>query len=283
MIFDREAIFQLVSNKDWNKVIDTFKDNEMYSYIMSDPILKQFIEKSFIDELLTNSTLNDDPAYKYYLQDFYVLHHQAKFDFKLNKNDYKKLIVKIVNEEKDLNQAYNYASKFPDVPVCKKVIEQYNSEFPKVVPHSQSKKIYITENTNIKNKDSTISLFKSKQEYQFYKAVREIFPMYLVLPNVALKAILDFNSIKNELTSDEKKYFFVALVDCVVIDIENNYKPIKFFELDSSYHDNEKQSNKDKQKDNIFAMAGQKLIRIRRLTIKHGEEDFIKLIREIIK
>jgi len=282
MIIDTETIFQLVNNKDWAKVIEIFKDNEAFSFIISDPILKQFVEKDFIGELLTNSTITNDPAYKYSLQYFDMLHTQTKFIFSLNKNDYKRLIVKIVNEENDLTKSYNYASKFPEDPVCKIVIEQYNAELPKVVSHSQRSEIYVTENKNIQITDSTISLFKSKQEYHFYKAVREIFQMYLVLPNVALNAILDFNSIKNKLSIDERKYFFSALVDCVVIDTENEYKPINFFELDSSYHDNEKQLNKDKLKDNILAKAGQRLIRIRRLTIKQDEKDFIKLIREVI-
>jgi hypothetical protein len=69
----------------------------------------------------------------------------------------------------------------------------------------------------------------------------------------------------------------------VIIDTEENYKPIKFFELDSFTHDNEKQIAKDKMKDNILAISGQKLFRIRRTTKKQNEEDFSKLIREIIK
>jgi hypothetical protein len=36
-------------------------------------------------------------------------------------------------------------------------------------------------------------------------------------------------------------------------------------------------------KDNILAISGQKLFRIRRTTKKQNEEDFSKLIREIIK
>ena len=95
--------------------------------------------------------------------------------------------------------------------------------------------------------------------------------------------MISFDLIKDKLSIEERKYFFGALLDCVVIDPENDYKPIKFFELDSPYHDTEEQIKKDKLKENILAIAGQNLIRIRRTTYKENEKDFIKLIREVIK
>jgi hypothetical protein len=104
-----------------------------------------------------------------------------------------------------------------------------------------------------------------------------------VIPNVALNAVISFDLIKKELSQNERKYFFGALLDCVVIDTENNYMPIKFIELDSPDHDKESQISKDKMKDHILAVAGQKLIRIRRKTHKDDEKDFAKLIRETIK
>ena len=55
--------------------------------------------------------------------------------------------------------------------------------------------------------------------------------MFLVIPNVSLNAVLDFDQIKNSLSAEERKYFFSALLDCVVIDTEDNYKPIRFIEI----------------------------------------------------
>lgn len=283
MAIDRETIFQLVNNKDWPTLIEVFKDNDNCNFIENEPILKPVIEEYFIDELLTNSSMNDDAAYKYYLQVFFMLHSHKNYSFKLSNDNYKKLIIKIVGIEKDLKQANDYALEFPDEPICRQAIEFYRESIPKVVRHSQERELYVTENKNVHEIDATIGLFKSNQEYQFYKAIREVFPMFLVIPNVALNAVINFNLIKNELTPEEKKYFFYALLDCVVIDTENNYKPIKFIELDSPGHDKEKQKQNDKLKDNILAMAGQKLLRVRRTTFKEDEKDFIRLIREIIK
>jgi len=281
--FDRESVFQLVGKKDWRSLIEMFKDNNKYKIIVNDEILKPFIDQYFIDELLSKGAMNDDPAYKYYLQNFYMLHENKNFNFRLSESNYRKLIVKIVEIEEELTSALKFALIFPDEEICKKVIEQYEDETPKVVPHSQDRELYVTENKNIQNIDASICMFKSKQEYQFYKAAREVFISFLVIPNVALTAVLDFDLIKNKLSSEERKYFFTALIDCVVIDTENNYKPIKFIELDSNYHDNDTQIHKDNLKDNILAIAGQKLLRIRRSTFKENERDFIKLIREVIK
>ena len=191
--------------------------------------------------------------------------------------------MKIVEIETTPEFAYYNALKFPTEDICKRVIEEYEESIPKVVGHSQEREIFVTENKNIQNIDASISLFKSMQEYQFYKAVREIYPSYLIIPNVALNAIINFDVIKDILSQEERKYFFVALLDCVVVDTENDYKPIKFIELDSTYHDTDIQIRKDKLKDNILAAAGQKLYRIRRTTYKEDEKDFIKLIREAIR
>jgi len=283
IIFDRENILQLVSKQAWRQLIDEFRDNNNYKAICSDDFLKSIIDKYFIDELLTNSTLNNDPEYKYYLETFCQLHDGSSYDFLLKECDYKKLIVKIVEVEQILNYAYNYAIKFPEEPICKKVIEEYREKLPKYVSHSQEREIIVTENRNIRDFDARIGLFKSQQEYHFYRATIEVFPNFLVIPNVALSAVIDYNQIKDNLTKEEGSYFFKALIDCAVVDTENNFRAIKFIELDSIYHDTEEQKQKDKMKDNILSVAGQKLLRIRRTSNKDGQTKFAKLIRETLK
>jgi len=283
IVTDREPIFQLVIKKEWQKLIDILKINENYSFISNDAVLKPLIDQHFINELLSTSSMNRDPAYKYYLQNFYILHKADKYQFQLNETNFRKLIVKIVEVEKELARAYDYALLFPDEEICKRTIDKFNERQPKYVKYSQEFEMSVTENKNVSEVDSSIGLFKSIQEYQFYKAVREVFPMFLVFPNVALSVVIDFGKIQDKLMSEEKSYFFKALVDCVVIDTENNYKPIKFVELDSPHHDTEARRQKDAMKDKILAVAGQKLIRVRRLTYKENEQDFIRLIRETLR
>lgn len=57
--------------------------------------------------------MNNDPAYKYYLQNFFMLHKGDKFLFKLSDANFRKLIVKIVEVEQELARAYDYAQLFP--------------------------------------------------------------------------------------------------------------------------------------------------------------------------
>jgi len=281
--FDREKILQLVNKQAWKDLVNEFKDNDNYQAICSDSILKPIIDKYFIDELLTTSTLKKDPAYKYYLENFCQLHNSSKYIFKLKDDDYKKLIIKIVEVEQSLDLANKYAQFFPDDPICKKVIEDYQEQLPKFVSHSQTGEIIVTENKNIREGDARISLFKSQQEYSFYRSTIEVFPNFLVIPNVALSAVIDFNQVKEHLSSKERNYFFMALIDCAVIDTEDNFKPIRFIELDSIYHDTETQIKKDEMKDKILSIAGQKLLRIRRAANTDSQTNFAKLIRETIK
>ena len=113
-------------------------------------------------------------------------------------------------------------------------------------------------------------------------AVRDVFPMFMAYPNVALSTLIDFDKIQSVLSSDERNYFFTAVVDCVVFDQHKEYTPIYFFELDSSTHDNESQRKRDKMKDNILAAAGQRLYRIRKLSNAQGQKEFVKLVSEVV-
>ncbi|WP_162549893.1 DUF2726 domain-containing protein [Hymenobacter nivis] len=280
---DREPVFQLVSKKAWPSLIDVFKNNDNYNFIANDPILRPLIDQHFIDELLSNSSMTNDPDYKYYLQQFLILHQGRNYLFKLSSQNFTKLIIKIIGIEQELARAYEYALLSPDELICQQIIEKFNNQKPKQIIHSQEEVLKVTENKNISTADSSISIFKSTQEYHFYKAVREVFQTFLVFPNVALSSIIDFNKIQDKLTNEEKNYFFKSLIDCVIIDTEDNYKPKRFIELDSKYHDTEAQKHKDAMKDRILAVAGQKLFRVRRTTYKENERDFTILIREILR
>ena len=184
--------------------------------------------------------------------------------------------------DKSLEQAYSRAKLFPDDELCRSVIKQYEDSLPKRVAHSQPGTISVTENKNIADIDGRCTLFKSKQEKEFFEAVKDAFPMYLVYPNVALSSIVDFGLVKDRLSPAERAYFFQATVDCVVFDYHRElYQPKYFYELDSLYHDNPDRKLKDTYKDNILAAAGQKLYRIRRVDSNQGRGDFTKLIRDI--
>lgn len=283
---NREEIFKLIQSKSWIPLIDLFKENDIYKEILSDNITKNIIEQNFVNELISGNSFLTDSAYPYYLGQFFILHKAEKFTFKLNPNDYEKLIQKLVEiryKSNNLNEAYKYALEYPENEYCQQIILEYNKEQAKFINHSQNEKITVKKNDVISDSDSTISLFKSNQEYLFYRAVREVFQTYMVFPNVALSALIDWNLIKDKLTKRENDYFFKCLIDCVVIDQENQYKPIKFIELDSIYHDTEKQIENDKTKDKIIGLSGHKLFRIRTKNEAITEKEFKTIIRETIE
>jgi hypothetical protein len=280
---EREDIFKFVNEKQWLKLIGIFSDNIAYKVVLAEPMLQPLIDKYFIDELVGGLAMQTDVSYKYYLQNIHQIHVSKKHSFKLSSENYRKLVVKIVQVESNVDHAYNYAKEFPEDPVCQEIIAKFNERKPVVVAHSQDHNLYVTENKNLGNVDYTTSLFKSNQEYHFFKAVREVFPTFFVLPNVAFGAVIDIQALKPQLSKEELNHFYSGLIDCVVVDTENNYRPVSFFELDSPYHDNALQKAKDLLKDSILAKAGQKLLRIRRTEIQSSEQDFVRYIRESLK
>ena len=65
------------------------------------------------------------------------------------------------------------------------------------------------------------------QEVDFFMGVRDVYQMFVVYPNVALSCVIDFKKIQKSLSEEEKTFFFRGIIDCVVFDQHNNYKPIK--------------------------------------------------------
>jgi hypothetical protein len=282
--YDREKIFQLLSRQEWTSLIEIFKDNAMYEEIQKDEIAKNVLETAFIRELTHGVSFEKDPDHLFYLEQFQMLHAIHTFKFKLAKKDNDVLVEKIIGLYKDtkFDSALGYAKRYPHLAASVEILTEFERTQPKEVKHSQDKMIKVTENTEIDPVDGTTSLFKSNQEYHFYRALRDVYHSYLVFPNVAVSSILNYELIKDQLSSNEKTYFFKALIDCVVIDPENDFKPYKMLEIDSVYHDSTEQKAKDLMKDKIMAKAGQKLIRIR-VTGNPQEQDFRKLILEVTR
>lgn len=86
------------------------------------------------------------------------------------------------------------------------------------------------------------------------------------------------------MSSEERSYFFRAVIDTVVFDSANGYEPKFFIELDSQYHDTEMATSNDHMKDNIFKAANVKLIRIRAYDQNEVTVDkFKNLVIEIMR
>ncbi|MEW6495739.1 MAG: hypothetical protein AB1589_24950 [Cyanobacteriota bacterium] len=277
---DYEQIYQLTFRKQWAELLELVYQ---YSKVASSNELVMSAVKTFeneffgeLDKGVTNANI------EVLLEKLFVLDKGRIY--KLSEERSIRVVVELANIYRKkglLKKAYDYAKFYPEDERCAEIIKLHQESLPKVIEHSQSTQIKVTENRNISNINHTTSLFKSHQELEFFMAVREIFQMFVVYPNVALTCLINFNKIENRLSPEERSFFFRGIVDCVVFDQHNRYKPIKFFELDSPYHDLPDQKLRDSYKDNILALAGQRLYRIRKTSDNQGRAEFMKLIREI--
>ena len=278
---DYEHIYQLIFRKEWVELLDIIVHK--YSKITSSDEQVMRAVKIFEDEFfieLDKGNENDNIAPL--LNNLLLLHIGRTY--KLPEERFVRVVVeltRIYSEKGRKEEAYRYAELCPKNEACANFMKNYKNTLPKVIEHSQSDQIRVTENRKIVNENYTTSLFKSRQEEEFFMGVREAFPMYTVYPNVALSCVINFDKIKIHLSQEERAFFFKGIIDCVVFDHHKNYKPTRFYELDSFYHDSPEQKQKDSYKDNILSLAGQRLNRIRQTLGNQGRNEFMMLVREM--
>jgi hypothetical protein len=280
---EQEKILQLMKNCNWETLLDYELENR--KQIINNPIIKTAFDNYFITTLLDDLKKRNDKIYSYIiLKRVYnrFLHHRYK-TYKIAEKDFEKLVVyylEILKSQDKIKIAKQIAKNWVNLQECQDFLKTQ----PKEMQHSNSENIKVTENVNISKEKHIISLFKSKQEFEFFYAIREFYPNYLTYPNVAISCIIDYDKIKDKLENNEKDYFFKAIIDIVVfIQSEYNFEPKFYFELDSHYHDSKEQQAKNKIKDKFFSLAGQQLIRIRAKNNKSlNRQDFKKLIQEIL-
>jgi hypothetical protein len=284
-IIETETLFRLLFSKHWDSLIKILMDNFQVEELHSEPLFRQFID-ALISELVKEENFSDTVGHSYVIDEFIILHNTEKYGFRFDDESYRKLLVSLASRVDYLYLAQELYLKFPKDPIS----EELYARFQKGKEELQKSKavattyddITITEIPGCGAKDLTISLFKSRLEYRFYRAVRDYYPTYLVYPNVAINSVIAFDLIEAELTQEECAYFFRGLIDCVIIDHEDNYKPIAFFELDSIYHDSDSQQIKDSRKDTIISKAGKKLFRIRPNSSNSTEKQLKKAIEQCL-
>lgn len=120
-------------------------------------------------------------------------------------------------------------------------------------------------------------VFNSAKEYQVYKSLLQVFPNMLVFPNISLQSVMPYEAMKAVLTRDEFDYYLMASADYGIVST-GTYLPILCIELDSPWHDTERQQTRDMRKDRIFAASGIPLVRVR----VHGDMSEHALHGEIV-
>lgn len=275
---DHETIYRLTYDRDWTTLLDVL--HRHHATATTDPLWKRAIA-TFLEAFF--ETCSADPqarpaTYPDVLEKLFLLHTGGFY--MLPAHRFEHVVEQLVKLHAHRPQAaVGYARFCPENDHCAAVLEAFGP--PERLSHSQEATVDLHATTPAAGIDATISLFKSQQEIDFYLAVREVYATYFVYPNVALHSLIDYGQVKAGLTSDERSYFFRGLVDCVVFDQHDGYRPMFFFELDSAHHDAEQRRANDRRKERILAAAGQRLYRIRKNTTGVGRTAFIHLLKEI--
>jgi hypothetical protein len=287
---DHEQIYQWAYQEDWRSLLEFVNKNRHVA--VNDEQIKAAIKTAENAFFFKNSEPSKEKKEEL-LERFYLLHEGKTY--RLSDQNYESLIVELVKARKDkgrLEEAYSYAKKSPQNAFCIEVICQYEATLPQKIQHTQEGKIKVTRPDTVSPVSSPSSLFKSQQENDFFMAVRDVFQLYLVYPNVALKTLVDFDKIKDYLNQEEKEFYFKGLVDCVVFENSgtayDGYKPKHVFELDSLIHSDERRKQNDAYKDKILALCGLTAIRIEKTKFEKSaasqrRSEFATLIREILK
>ena len=158
------------------------------------------------------------------------------------------------------NHLLSIASLNPTNPSAKIIIKEFLNDCPEVVANACEEDISIKTNTASIGKPQVTGIYNSPQEEKLDSALMARFKNMRTIPNAPLSNIIDINSIKSRLNKKQQLYFFQTSIDNVVY--EGNI-PKYFFEIDSSFHDNDHVKAKDKDKDFFCEVSDIKLTRIR--------------------
>lgn len=280
-MFDREAVFHMLANKEWDSVAKTMYQNS--NLIGSDPVFAQVIrlfESEFFAE--TDSLLPSEKkkVYEYPGLVIELKKHAFSKSFVEKFIDRKLVLLKEIGSDHLLS----YAAEHQDRPLAAQMLKEIQEKRPEAIADAYRQSVSIKSTATTSGSQKITRLFKSRQEQLFFEAMREAFPTYHPYPNVAVSCVIDYSSIRHMLSAEAHEYFFKAIIDSVVFDSSKGYEPKFFIELDSHHHDNERAVRNDSMKDEIFKAANVKLIRIRaydqnEITV----EKFRQLVLEVMR
>ncbi|MGH8161212.1 MAG: DUF2726 domain-containing protein [Gammaproteobacteria bacterium] len=280
-MFDRESLFLMLASKDWDSIVETTYRNA--ALIGSDPVMAEAVrlfESVFFAETDSLSPSEKKKVYESPNLAIELGRHAFSRKFVERFIDTKLEFLKSTSSQNLLD----YALQHQERPLAIAILQEIQSSAPEAIADARRAHVSIRSTPVADGAQRTIRLFRSRQEQRFFEAVRGAFPTYYPYPNVALSCVIDYSAVKDNLGSEERTYFFKAIIDTVVFDSNKSYEPKFFIELDSQYHDTAAAALNDRMKDNIFEAANVKLIRIRayderELTVERLKELVIEVMR----
>jgi len=246
------------------------------SRLIVDPNFLYVFNLYFVNELITaDDRENED--YIMILTSVHLFHKSESHEFKLLKEEHKKVVLKLVGLTKDID----LARLFPDEQSCRILIDEHNQKEDTNIKttkddHRLNQTFNIDEHESVSDESFAISIFKSPQEKDVYTAAAVVFEESKLLPNAALSTFIN-NNVLSRLTKSEGWYFLSTTVDLVIVD-SHTFLPTHFIEIDSSFHDEPEQKRKDKLKNKLITEAGFKLIRIRQKKNDATIDDYITFL-----
>lgn len=256
-MIDAEALFARVASESWAEALDLLGSER--ETIADDPVSLQALELlvSGIDGRLDDAVLTDSDVERYLL-----LGRAGRLP--VGREREARAVENLLHRYRAVPERAVAIARFrPDLPAAISVIGQYGRPASSSLQGGEGGHRVTASEPGAYSGDAGRPLFRSPLERTFYSAARRVFPDALIQCNVALHAALDFDTVRQRLTPAERSHFFQGLVDCVVFDPDRDYRPIRFYELDSSIHDDAIRIERDRVKDRILSVAGHRLLRIR--------------------
>ena len=289
-MLDHERIYQLTHAADWPALLALIHEHPQAA--AQDDLVQQALatfETAFFIQLDAMDAISAQQADV--LERLILLHSGGIYQ--LDEERFATLVVRLVTwhlEHGADDTAAQYAPFCPDREPCASLLDASGADTNPVslephrvaVDHPERDRVHVTVTTPATEATHSLSLFKSDQEAAFFHAVRTVFQTYTPYPNVALSSLIDFEAIRDRLSDDERSYFFKGIVDCVLFDPHDDYRPVHFFELDSGHHDAPDQQEKDGYKDRIIAAAGHRLYRVRPQVHPVATDDFVATLRGVL-
>jgi|GEM_PF-2976960 len=164
--FDREDTLLLLQQQSWTASIELFRDNNIVEEIQKDEIVRSVLNGALVQELISGRNLEEGPDHLFYLEQFLILHSLPTYKLKLSDNQVDRLVESVAAYYQDtkFETTHGDAKRFPHLGISKSILEEFERTQPKVVSHSQSNTIYVTENREIASIDATTVGFPFLEE-----------------------------------------------------------------------------------------------------------------------
>lgn len=276
MIGPPEQIFESSRVNNWAGALDTIQSYGPAH--LSDPVFAEAVRtfvKTFLQSLSGPSFPSKQDAT---VSERMLLFHSAG---RLHlEHDALQMLVhrSLLYWDADGDRRVGLARLLPEDAVCQMILREHT---PTTIESAGTMltEVAIPQRARGIRSAALLQLFKSRQEEEFYHAVRSFYPQHLLGVNVSIHAVIDLDLVRNRLSKQEASFFFRGLLDIVTFDPEHGHRPVIAFEVDSPLHDDENQISRDRKKDRILATAGLRLVRIRPDRSQTNRRQFLALLR----